>query len=209
MRVAPPSSGVRTVALPFSTPIAEFEVPKSKPQAIMETPSSWSRGYHICPRAAACQTGLFFLGSAHPMGWPGSGRFPAHRQLHTRQCGASLDAARASARFIPVANTKRGHAMEYRLLGRSGLKVSTITLGTMTMGGKGDFAKVGDVGVAEARRQIDLCIDAGLNLLDTADVYSDGASEEIIGEALGGKRKGGLLIATKARFATGEGPNDG
>jgi len=99
--------------------------------------------------------------------------------------------------------------MDYRLLGRSGLKVSTITLGTMTMGGKGDFAMVGNVGVAEARRQIDLCIDAGLNLLDTADVYSDGASEEIIGEALGGKRKGGLLIATKARFATGEGPNDG
>ena len=120
-----------------------------------------------------------------------------------------LDAAHASARIDPVANTKRGHAMDYRLLGRSGLKVSTITLGTMTMGGKGDFAKVGNVGVAEARRQIDLCIDAGVNLLDTADVYSDGASEEIIGEALGGSRKGGLLIASKARFATGEGPNDG
>jgi aryl-alcohol dehydrogenase-like predicted oxidoreductase len=98
--------------------------------------------------------------------------------------------------------------MEYRLLGRSGLKVSTITLGTMTMGGKGDFAKVGNVGVKEARRQIDLCIDAGVNLIDTADVYSAGASEEIIGQALGGKRKGGLLIATKARFAMGEGPND-
>jgi aryl-alcohol dehydrogenase-like predicted oxidoreductase len=104
--------------------------------------------------------------------------------------------------------------MEYRLLGRSGLKVSTITLGTMTMGGKGDFAMVGNVGVKEARRQIDLCIDAGVNLIDTADVYSAGASEEIIGEALlgealGGKRKGGVLIATKARFAMGEGPNDG
>jgi aryl-alcohol dehydrogenase-like predicted oxidoreductase len=99
--------------------------------------------------------------------------------------------------------------MEYRLLGRSGLKVSTITLGTMTMGGKGDFAKVGNVGLAEARRQIDLCLDAGVNLIDTADVYSAGASEEIIGEALGGKRKGGVLIATKARFAMGDGPNDG
>ncbi len=99
--------------------------------------------------------------------------------------------------------------MEYRLLGRSGLKVSTITLGTMTMGGKGDFAMVGNVGVKEARRQIDLCIDAGVNLIDTADVYSAGASEEIIGQALGGKRKGGVLIATKARFAMGEGPNDG
>ena len=98
--------------------------------------------------------------------------------------------------------------MEYRLLGHSGLKVSTITLGTMTMGGKGAFAKVGNVGLAEASRQIDVCLDAGVNLIDTADVYSDGASEEIIGEALGGQRKSGVLIATKARFATGPGPND-
>jgi aryl-alcohol dehydrogenase-like predicted oxidoreductase len=99
--------------------------------------------------------------------------------------------------------------MEYRLLGRSGLKVSTITLGTMTMGGKGPFAMVGNVDVAEARRQIDMCIDHGVNLLDTADIYSLGGCEEIIGEALGGKRKGGVLLATKARFAMGEGPNDG
>ncbi|WP_026872152.1 aldo/keto reductase [Inquilinus limosus] len=98
--------------------------------------------------------------------------------------------------------------MEYRLLGRSGLKVSTITLGTMTMGGKGNFAKVGNAGVDEARRQIDLCLDAGVNLIDTADVYSTGASEEIIGEVLGGRRKGGVLIATKARFPMGDGPND-
>ncbi|HEY3599632.1 MAG TPA: aldo/keto reductase [Paraburkholderia sp.] len=98
--------------------------------------------------------------------------------------------------------------MEYRQLGRSGLKVSTITLGTMTFGGKGKFAFVGSAGLDEARRQIDMCIDAGVNLIDTADVYSDGASEEIIGEALGGKRKGGVLLATKARFAMGDGPND-
>ncbi|MDR5753799.1 MULTISPECIES: aldo/keto reductase [unclassified Caballeronia] len=98
--------------------------------------------------------------------------------------------------------------MEYRQLGRSGLKVSTITLGTMTMGGKGKFASVGDVGLDDARRQIDMCIDAGVNLIDTADVYSGGASEEIVGEALGGKRKGGVLIATKARFPMGDGPND-
>lgn len=98
--------------------------------------------------------------------------------------------------------------MEYRLLGRSGLKVSTITMGTMTMGGKGAFAKVGSTGVEEARGLIDLCIDAGVNLIDTANVYSNGASEEIIGEALGGQRKGGVLLATKARFPMGEGPND-
>jgi aryl-alcohol dehydrogenase-like predicted oxidoreductase len=98
--------------------------------------------------------------------------------------------------------------MEYRLLGHSGLKVSTITLGTMTMGGGGNFAKVGNVGLAEAKRQIDICLDAGVNLIDTADVYSAGASEKIVGEALGGQRKNGVLIATKARFAMGQGPND-
>jgi aryl-alcohol dehydrogenase-like predicted oxidoreductase len=98
--------------------------------------------------------------------------------------------------------------MEYRQLGRSGLKVSVLTMGTMTMGGKGPFAKVGNVGLAEARRLIDLCIDAGVNLIDTADVYSAGASEEIVGGALGGKRKSGVLIATKVRFPMGDGPND-
>ncbi len=98
--------------------------------------------------------------------------------------------------------------MEYRLLGRSGLKVSQMTMGTMTMGGQGPFAKVGDVGVDEARRHIDICLDAGVNLIDTANIYSGGASEEIIGEALGGKRPNDVLLATKARFPMGEGPND-
>ncbi|WP_331371481.1 aldo/keto reductase [Sinorhizobium chiapasense] len=99
--------------------------------------------------------------------------------------------------------------MEYRLLGRSGLKVSTITMGTMTIGGEGKFAQVGSVGLDEARRYVDLCLDAGVNLIDTANIYSAGASEEIIGEVLGGKRKNGVLIATKARFSMGPGPNDG
>jgi aryl-alcohol dehydrogenase-like predicted oxidoreductase len=86
--------------------------------------------------------------------------------------------------------------MEYRLLGRSGLKVSTLTMGTMTFGGQGKFASVGSSGVDEARRLIDMCIDAGVNLIDTANVYSDGRSEEIIGEVLGGKRPKDVLIAT-------------
>lgn len=98
--------------------------------------------------------------------------------------------------------------VEYRQLGRSGLKVSTITLGTMTMGGGGQFAQTGTAGVTEARRQIDLCLDAGVNLIDTADMYSAGVCEEVVGEALGGRRKDGVLIATKARFAMGPGPND-
>jgi len=98
--------------------------------------------------------------------------------------------------------------MEYRLLGRSGLKVSTITMGTMTFGGVGFAKTVGDLDVAGARRLVDLCLDTGVNLIDTADVYSAGVSEEIVGEILGGKRKNGALVATKARFPMGDGPND-
>ncbi|TIP33628.1 MAG: aldo/keto reductase, partial [Mesorhizobium sp.] len=84
--------------------------------------------------------------------------------------------------------------MEYRTLGRSGLKVSTLTLGTMTFGGTGPFAAVGKSDLSEASRIIDTCIDAGINLIDTANVYSNGLSEEIVGEALGGKRKNDVLI---------------
>ncbi|WEK51754.1 MAG: aldo/keto reductase [Candidatus Kaistia colombiensis] len=99
--------------------------------------------------------------------------------------------------------------MEYRQLGNSGLKVSVLTMGTMTFGAKGDFSKVGNItDVNEARRQIDMVIDAGVNLLDTANVYSGGDCEAIIGDALGGKRKNDVLIATKARFPMGSGPND-
>ena len=99
--------------------------------------------------------------------------------------------------------------MEYRQLGNSGLKVSVLTMGTMTFGAKGDFSKVGNItDVGEARRQIDMVIDAGVNLLDTANVYSAGDCEAIIGDALGGKRKNDVLIATKARFPTGDGPNN-
>src|SRR3712207_776570 len=97
--------------------------------------------------------------------------------------------------------------MDYRQLGRSGLRVSALTLGTMTFGGRGDFANLGATDVAGARRQVDLCLDAGVNLIDTADVYSDGLSEEIVGEVLEGRRED-LLVATKARMPMGAGPND-
>jgi aryl-alcohol dehydrogenase-like predicted oxidoreductase len=98
--------------------------------------------------------------------------------------------------------------MEYRQLGRSGLRISTLTLGTMTFGGAGGFAAVGNTDVEGARRQIDLCLDRGVNLIDTADVYSGGLAEEILGEALVGGRRERTLIATKARMPMGEGPND-
>jgi len=96
--------------------------------------------------------------------------------------------------------------MEYRLLGRSGLKVSVLTMGTMTFGGS---EKIGNTGRAEAARQVDLCLDAGINLYDTANVYNGGISEEILGEVLAENgRRQKALIATKVRFRMGEGPND-
>jgi aryl-alcohol dehydrogenase-like predicted oxidoreductase len=97
--------------------------------------------------------------------------------------------------------------MDYRQLGASGLRVSALSLGTMTFGGRDRFASVGTTDVAAATRQIDLCLDAGVNLIDTADVYSDGLSEQILGEAIKGRRDK-LLVATKARFPMGSGPND-
>src|SRR5436190_7349734 len=97
--------------------------------------------------------------------------------------------------------------MDYRQLGRSGLRVSTLTLGTMTIGGGGPSASIGSVDLDGARRQIDLCLDAGVNLVDTADVYSAGVSEELVGQALVGRRDR-VLLATKARMPMGEGPND-
>jgi aryl-alcohol dehydrogenase-like predicted oxidoreductase len=97
--------------------------------------------------------------------------------------------------------------MEYRQLGRSGLRISRLTLGTMTFGGRGQFRDVGQTDLEGARRQIDMALDAGVNLIDTADVYSEGASEEILGQALNGRRDQ-VLIATKARFPVGPGPND-
>ncbi len=99
--------------------------------------------------------------------------------------------------------------MEYRQLGRSGLRVSTLTLGTMGFGGTGWASPVGQIGVDGAREQIALARDAGVNLIDTADVYSAGLSEEILGEALGTDRDQ-VLIATKCRMPMGDakGPND-
>lgn len=98
--------------------------------------------------------------------------------------------------------------MEYRQLGRSGLKVPALSLGTGTFGGTNEFfERWGKTDVAEATRMVDLCLDAGVNFFDTADVYSQGASEEILGKALKGRRQQ-TLISTKATFATGDGPND-
>ncbi len=99
-------------------------------------------------------------------------------------------------------------SIETRLLGRSGLKVPVLGFGAGTFGGKGPlFSAWGDTGVEQAKRLVDLCLEAGANLFDTADVYSDGASEEILGAALAGRRER-ALISTKTGLRLGEGPND-
>src|SRR4028118_614767 len=97
--------------------------------------------------------------------------------------------------------------MEYRRLGHSGLYVSSLTLGTMTFGGRGGFSKVGATDLAGAKRQVDMCLEAGVNLFDTANIYSGGESEEILGQAISGRRDD-LLLATKVRMSVGDGPND-
>ncbi|HXZ82279.1 MAG TPA: aldo/keto reductase [Acidimicrobiales bacterium] len=97
--------------------------------------------------------------------------------------------------------------MEYRQLGYTGLRVSALALGTMTFGGRGKFAMVGGTEVDEARRIVDRALNGGINFIDTADVYSDGRSEEIVGEVIKGRRDE-IVLATKARFAMGNGQND-
>ena len=97
--------------------------------------------------------------------------------------------------------------MEMRFLGNTGLQVSVLSLGTMTFGGEGRFGAMGDLGVDEAREFVDRSLDAGVNLFDTADVYSAGMSEEILGKALGDRRDE-IVLATKVRGRMGEGTND-
>jgi len=98
--------------------------------------------------------------------------------------------------------------MEFRQLGLSGLKVPVLTFGTGTFGGGNEFFKAwGSTDVAEASRLIDICLDAGVNMFDTAAIYSDGLSEQVLGKAIKGKRDR-LLVSTKASFPTGDGPND-
>ncbi|HEY2883009.1 MAG TPA: aldo/keto reductase [Pirellulales bacterium] len=97
--------------------------------------------------------------------------------------------------------------MEYRQLGGSGLKVPALSLGTGTFGGHKGFESWGATDVAEATRLVDVCLEAGLNMFDSADIYSAGAAEEILGAAVKGRRDQ-VLISTKGTFAFGKGPND-
>ncbi|TGP18135.1 MULTISPECIES: aldo/keto reductase [unclassified Mesorhizobium] len=98
--------------------------------------------------------------------------------------------------------------MDYRRLGASGLKVPALSFGTGTFGGSGPlFSHWGNSDAQEARRLVDICLEAGVNLFDTADVYSNGASEEVLGEAIKGRRDA-VLISTKTALPIGDGPAD-
>ncbi|RWD61612.1 MAG: aldo/keto reductase [Mesorhizobium sp.] len=98
--------------------------------------------------------------------------------------------------------------MDYRRLGASGLKVPALSFGAGTFGGSGPlFSHWGNSDAQEARRLVDICLEAGVNLFDTADVYSNGASEEVLGEAIKGRRDA-VLISTKTALPMGDGPAD-
>lgn len=99
--------------------------------------------------------------------------------------------------------------MEYRVLGRTGLNVSSICLGTMTWGGKGFWEVIGRLDVSSAEAQLRLALDAGVNFIDTANIYHEGTSEQILGQALRnlGVPRHDVVIATKVRGRTGKGPN--
>jgi aryl-alcohol dehydrogenase-like predicted oxidoreductase len=98
--------------------------------------------------------------------------------------------------------------MDYRLLGGSGFKVPVLSLGTATFGGSNEFFKAwGGSGVAEATRLVDICLDNGITMFDSADIYSAGLAEEIFGQAIKGRRDK-VIISTKGSFRNGQGPND-
>ena len=98
--------------------------------------------------------------------------------------------------------------MEFRTLGRSGLKVPVLSLGTATFGaGSEVFRAIGNSSVAEATRLVDICLEAGVNMFDTADIYHEGLSEEVLGQAIAGRRDK-VLISSKATFKMGPGPNE-
>ena len=97
--------------------------------------------------------------------------------------------------------------MKMRFLGKSGIKVSEVCLGTMTFGANSRMKQLGSVGQPEADKIVAMALDGGINFFDTADLYSEGQSEEILGKALGKRRKD-IILATKVRNRMGPGPND-
>jgi aryl-alcohol dehydrogenase-like predicted oxidoreductase len=104
---------------------------------------------------------------------------------------------------------KKGQTVKYRLLGRTGVWVSEISLGTMTFGGKSHpmYQHIGGLGQEEVDRVVGTALEAGINFIDTADAYADGESEELLGQAIGQRRRE-VVLATKLLAPVGPGPND-
>src|SRR5688572_13300037 len=128
--------------------------------------------------------------------------FPS-RGLPPRCRGSAMAHSPASGTF-PMEHPP----MEHRYLGASGFRVPVLSFGTGTFGGEGAlFSAWGSTDVVQARRMVDLCMDAGLNMFDSADVYSKGAAESILGEAIKGRPRDSLIISTKATFRFGDGEN--
>src|SRR5258708_5454392 len=127
--------------------------------------------------------------------------------------GRAISRRLRRARVVAALGTQHyfsgGSFMRYRLLGRSGLLVSEICLGTMTYGGKGRWQPIGQLGPAEVEAQVKAAFDAGVNFIDTADVYSEGDAEVLLGQALKKLKvpRQELVIATKVRVRMGPGPN--
>jgi aryl-alcohol dehydrogenase-like predicted oxidoreductase len=110
--------------------------------------------------------------------------------------------------YNPEPTDEKSIAMELRQLGGSGLVVPILSLGTGTFGGGNEFFKAwGSIDAAGATRLVDVCLDSGLNMFDSSDVYSEGRAEDILGQAIAGKRQQ-VLISTKGSFRIGPGPND-
>src|SRR6202453_5188153 len=102
----------------------------------------------------------------------------------------------------------RSNTVEFRRLGASGFNVPVLSFGAGTFGGKGEFFQAwGASGALEARHMVDICLEAGINMFDTADIYSAGNSEQVLGSAIKGRPRDGLIISTKATFRSGPGAN--
>jgi aryl-alcohol dehydrogenase-like predicted oxidoreductase len=122
------------------------------------------------------------------------------------ECGPRREKTRILANAAAISRGEE--IMEYRLLGGSGFKVPVLSFGTGTFGGGTEFFKAwGASDVAEASRLVDICLDAGLTMFDSADIYSAGMAEEILGQAIKGRRDK-VIISTKGTFRTAPGPND-
>src|ERR1035437_9623402 len=139
------------------------------------------------------------------------GCFPVRQRRIPSACGRMppFRQAAASFGFLPAVGypVKRRPTMEYRFLGASGLEVSALSFGTMTLGGEGRFLAMGNVQVDEARRLVEICVEAGVNLFHPADIYSLGKPEKVLAQGWGARQKD-IVLATKAFARLEAGPNN-